>query len=84
MALSSMTGFARVDGASGAYAWGWELKSLNAKGLELRLRAPPAGTPSRCRCVRNAPKRSRAAPSTRISRYGAQASRRLCGLTTKC
>src|SRR4051812_44014945 len=41
MALSSMTGFARADGVSGAYAWAWELKSVNAKGLELRLRVPP-------------------------------------------
>jgi uncharacterized protein (TIGR00255 family) len=41
MALSSMTGFARADGASGPYAWSWELKSVNAKGLELRLRTPP-------------------------------------------
>jgi uncharacterized protein (TIGR00255 family) len=41
MALSSMTGFARADGASGAYSWTWELKSVNAKGLELRLRLPP-------------------------------------------
>jgi uncharacterized protein (TIGR00255 family) len=41
MALSSMTGFARADGASGAYVWAWELKSVNAKGLELRMRLPP-------------------------------------------
>jgi uncharacterized protein (TIGR00255 family) len=41
MALASMTGFARADGASGFYQWGWELKSVNAKGLELRLRLPP-------------------------------------------
>jgi uncharacterized protein (TIGR00255 family) len=41
MALSSMTGFARANGASGSYAWAWELKSVNAKGLELRLRLPP-------------------------------------------
>lgn len=41
MALSSMTGFARADGAAGSYAWAWELKSVNAKGLELRLRLPP-------------------------------------------
>jgi uncharacterized protein (TIGR00255 family) len=41
MALSSMTGFARADGASGPYVWGWELKSVNGKGLELRLRVPP-------------------------------------------
>lgn len=40
MALSSMTGFARADGLAGSYAWAWELKSVNAKGLELRLRLP--------------------------------------------
>jgi len=41
MALSSMTGFARADGVVACYAWAWELKSVNAKGLELRLRVPP-------------------------------------------
>jgi uncharacterized protein (TIGR00255 family) len=41
MALSSMTGFARGQGQSGPYAWSWELKSVNAKGLDLRLRMPP-------------------------------------------
>ncbi|HET7850814.1 MAG TPA: YicC/YloC family endoribonuclease [Pseudolabrys sp.] len=40
MALSSMTGFARRHGAVGAYAWAWELKSVNAKGLDVRLRMP--------------------------------------------
>ena len=40
MALSSMTGFARGHGVSGAYSWSWELKSVNAKGLDLRLRLP--------------------------------------------
>ena len=40
MALSSMTGFARADGVSGAYTWTWELKSVNAKGLDVRLRLP--------------------------------------------
>jgi uncharacterized protein (TIGR00255 family) len=41
MALSSMTGFARGHGVSGAYSWAWELRSVNAKGLDLRLRLPP-------------------------------------------
>jgi len=41
MTLSSMTGFARSHGASGSYAWSWESKSVNAKGLEVRLRLPP-------------------------------------------
>ena len=40
MALSSMTGFARGHGMSGAYSWAWELKSVNAKGFDLRLRLP--------------------------------------------
>lgn len=41
MALSSMTGFARGHGVAGTYAWSWELKSVNAKGLDLKLRLPP-------------------------------------------
>jgi len=40
MALSSMTGFARSHGASGPYSFEWELKSVNAKGFDLRLRLP--------------------------------------------
>ena len=41
MALSSMTGFARGHGVAGAYAWAWEIKSVNSKGLDLKLRLPP-------------------------------------------
>jgi uncharacterized protein (TIGR00255 family) len=41
MTLSSMTGFARGHGACGSYAWAWEIKSVNGKGLDLRLRVPP-------------------------------------------
>ena len=40
MALSSMTGFARSHGASGPYVFEWELKSVNAKGFDLRVRLP--------------------------------------------
>ncbi len=40
MSLSSMTGFARAHGVSGAYVWSWELKSVNAKGLDIRFRLP--------------------------------------------
>jgi uncharacterized protein (TIGR00255 family) len=43
MALASMTGFARGHGVAGNYAWTWELKSVNAKGLDLKLRLPPGG-----------------------------------------
>lgn len=35
-----MTGFARSQGVSGPYAWTWEIKSVNAKGFDLRLRVP--------------------------------------------
>ncbi|MCB1499160.1 MAG: YicC family protein [Bauldia sp.] len=39
MALESMTGFARVDGGS-LRRWAWELRSVNGKGLDVRLRVP--------------------------------------------
>jgi uncharacterized protein (TIGR00255 family) len=38
--LSSMTGFARVQGQSDRAHWAWEFKSVNAKGYDLRLRLP--------------------------------------------
>jgi len=41
MSLHSMTGFARIQGAVASFRYAWELKSVNAKGLDLRLRAPP-------------------------------------------
>jgi uncharacterized protein (TIGR00255 family) len=41
MPLQSMTGFARREGSSGRYRWVWELRSVNGKGLDLRLRLPP-------------------------------------------
>lgn len=41
MDLMSMTGFARASGACPPYHWSWELKSVNAKGLDLRLRLAP-------------------------------------------
>ena len=40
MALCSMTGFARADGGD-ATRWSWELRSVNGKGLDVRLRLPP-------------------------------------------
>ncbi|MBV8563878.1 MAG: YicC family protein [Methylobacteriaceae bacterium] len=36
----SMTGFARVAGFAPPYHWTWEIKSVNAKGLDVRLRLP--------------------------------------------
>ncbi len=41
MPLSSMTGFASAAGSAGAVSWVWELKSVNNKAMDLRLRVPP-------------------------------------------
>ena len=38
--LTSMTGFASAQGQTEGYAWTWELRSVNGKGLDLRLRVP--------------------------------------------
>jgi len=39
-AVASMTGFARAEGEAEGLAWGWELKSVNGKALDLRFRLP--------------------------------------------
>jgi uncharacterized protein (TIGR00255 family) len=36
-----MTGFARTDGQHDGVAWAWELRSVNGRGLDLKLRLPP-------------------------------------------
>ncbi|WP_157136537.1 YicC/YloC family endoribonuclease [Sagittula stellata] len=36
----SMTGFANVQGAAFGLSWAWELRGVNGKGLDLRLRLP--------------------------------------------
>lgn len=41
MTVASMTGFARAQGSLGPWSYAWELKSVNSKGLDLRLRVPP-------------------------------------------
>jgi uncharacterized protein (TIGR00255 family) len=41
MALQSMTGFARASAELNGAAIAWEVKSVNGKGLEVRLRLPP-------------------------------------------
>jgi uncharacterized protein (TIGR00255 family) len=65
MALSSMTGFARGHGVSGPYTWAWEIKSVNGKGFDLRLRLPSGWD------VVEAPVRARAAE--RLARGSIQA-----------
>ncbi|MGE0827920.1 MAG: YicC/YloC family endoribonuclease [Hyphomonadaceae bacterium] len=39
--ISGMTGFARTDGARGAVRWAWEARSVNGRGLDLKLKLPP-------------------------------------------
>lgn len=39
-APQSMTAFATARGMSGTHAWTWELRGVNGKGLDLRLRVP--------------------------------------------
>lgn len=40
MTLKSMTGFARTDGVHGDTSWFWEIRSVNGRSLDLRLRLP--------------------------------------------
>ncbi|HEX6866816.1 MAG TPA: YicC/YloC family endoribonuclease, partial [Caulobacteraceae bacterium] len=40
MALSGMTGFARTEGAEGAWTWAVEARSVNGRNLEVRYRGP--------------------------------------------
>lgn len=38
--IRSMTGFASGTGEFGPHSWTWELRSVNGKGLDMRLRVP--------------------------------------------
>src|SRR5712691_13209662 len=40
-----MTGFARAEGEADGISWIWELKSVNSRSLDLRLRLPPGFDP---------------------------------------
>ena len=40
-ALQSMTGFARAGGTSGSCTWYWEARSVNNRGLDVRIRLAP-------------------------------------------
>lgn len=41
MTVNSMTGFARSQGTLEDLTWHWELRSVNGRGLDIRLRFPP-------------------------------------------
>ena len=38
--LASMTGFSRTLGQQGGWQWTWEIKSVNARSLDVRMRLP--------------------------------------------
>jgi len=38
--MKSMTGFAALDGTGAQLGWRWEIRSVNARGLDLKLRLP--------------------------------------------
>lgn len=40
-ALSGMTGFARIAGEAEWGSWAWEIKSVNGRGLDIRVNTPP-------------------------------------------
>jgi uncharacterized protein (TIGR00255 family) len=40
MTISGMTGFSAARGHSGGTAWAWEAKSVNGRGLDVRVRVP--------------------------------------------
>lgn len=40
MSISGMTGFARAEGEHDGLRWIWEIKSVNGRGLDLKLRLP--------------------------------------------
>lgn len=41
MSVRSMTGFARADGSGADTQWTWEVRSVNGRGLDVRMRVPP-------------------------------------------
>ena len=41
MPIKSMTGFARAEGSLGTTRWAWEVRTVNGRNLDLRMRLPP-------------------------------------------
>lgn len=51
--LTSMTAFSSRQGTAGAHQWIWDMRGVNARGLDLRLRLPE-GLPGLEAAVRSA------------------------------
>ncbi|NNU80470.1 YicC family protein [Halovulum dunhuangense] len=71
MALSSMTGFSAVTGRSGTLEWHWEARSVNGRGLDLRLRLPEG--------LERLEPEIRAAAQARLNRGSVQIGLRIAG-----
>lgn len=67
--IRSMTAFASRQGAHGAVAWDWDLRSVNGRGLDLRLRLPEG--------IEGLEAAARAALAARLSRGGVTLNLRL-------
>ena len=67
--VTSMTGFASGRGEADGFSWGWDLRAVNGKGLDLRLRVPD--------WVEGLEQALRAAMSARIGRGNVTLSLRL-------
>jgi uncharacterized protein (TIGR00255 family) len=80
MALTSMTGFADLAGRDGDLAWMWEARSVNGRGLDVRLRLPEGfealDVPVRAAAGKNL-SRGSVTISLRLARSGATALPRL-------
>jgi uncharacterized protein (TIGR00255 family) len=79
-ALRSMTGFAQRRGEAEGWDWAWDIRSVNGRGLDLRLRLPDGieGLEARVRAAVSAKvARGNVTVSLRLNRRGGGAAGRL-------
>ena len=71
--IQSMTGFAQGSGSLSDFSWVWEAKSLNSKGLDIRIRLPNGFSEleqAARKCVKKTFKRGSIGLSLTITRAG--------------
>lgn len=80
--IHSMTGYAAGQGAAAGYRWSWELRSVNGRGLDIRLRVPDwiEGLEASLRsALGKAAKRGSLTLNLRVHREGAEGDLQLSG-----